>query len=139
MSVEAVLQSLLAGFPYLVLHFGLTLAIWLVGVWLYTLSTPYKELALIRQNNPAAAITLAGAMLGLAIPLAFAMAASVNAIDILVWGGVTILVQIVVFRAIDFVLRGLPGRVEAGEVGPAILVSATKLSVAAFNAAAVTG
>jgi putative membrane protein len=139
MSIDAVLQSLLAGFPYLMLHFGVTLAIWLAGVWLYTVSTPYRELTLIRQNNPAAAITLGGAMLGLAIPLAFAMAASVNVVDILIWGGVTILVQIVVFRAIDLVLRGLPKRVEAGEIGPAILVSATKLSVAAFNAAAVTG
>lgn len=139
MDFAPILQSLLAGFPYLLLHFGLTLAIWIVGVLLYAVSTPYHELNLIRQNNVAAAVTLSGAMLGLAVPLAFAMAASVSAADILVWGAVTIVVQILVYRAIDLVLRGLPKRVEAGEIGPAILVSAAKLSVAALNAAAVSG
>ncbi|MBO6835717.1 MAG: DUF350 domain-containing protein [Alphaproteobacteria bacterium] len=139
MEFAPILQSLLAGFPYLLLHFGLTLAIWIAGVVLYAYSTPYHELTLIRQNNVAAAVTLAAAMLGLALPLAFAMASSVNAADILVWGAVTVILQILVFRAIDLVLRGLPARIEAGEIGPAIMVSAAKLSVAAFNAAAVSG
>ncbi len=139
MEFAPILQSLLAGFPYLLLHFGLTLAIWIAGVVLYAYSTPYHELTLIRQNNVAAAVTLAAAMLGLALPLAFAMASSVNAADILVWGAVTVILQILAFRAIDLVLRGLPARIEAGEIGPAIMVSAAKLSVAAFNAAAVSG
>ena len=136
---EPILQSLLNGFPYLVLHFTLTLAIWLFGVWLYMISTPYREISLIRDNNVAAAVTLSGAMVGLAVPLAFAMAASINAADILIWGAVTILIQISVYRVIDLLLRGLPKRIEAGEIGPAILVTAAKLSVAAFNAAAVSG
>lgn len=136
---EPILQSLLSGFPYLALHFSLTLAIWLFGVWLYMISTPYREISLIRENNIAAAVTLSGAMIGLAVPLAFAMAASINAADILIWGAVTILIQITVYRVIDLLLRGLPKRIEAGEVGPAILLTAAKLSVAAFNAAAVSG
>lgn len=136
---EPILQSLLSGFPYLVMHFTLTLAIWLFGVWLYMISTPYREISLIRENNIAAAVTLSGAMIGLAVPLAFAMAASINAADILIWGAVTILIQISVYRVIDLLLRGLPKRIEAGEIGPAILVTAAKLSVAAFNAAAVSG
>lgn len=139
MEFTAVLQSLLAGFPFLITHFLLTVAIWLVGVSLYAWSTPYPELKLIRQNNAAAAISLGGAMIGLAVPLAFAMAASVNAADILVWGVVTMVLQIVVYRVIDLLMRGLPKRIEAGEIGPAILVVSAKLSVAAFNAAAVSG
>lgn len=134
-----ILQSLASGLPFLILHFGLTVGIWLAGVWIYAVSTPYHELKLIKEGNAAAAITLAGAMLGLAVPLAFAMAASVNAADILVWGAVTVIVQILVFRAIDIPLRGISKRIEAGEVAPAIVVSAAKLSVAAFNAAAVSG
>lgn len=139
MDFATVFQSLLAGFPFLISHFLLTVAIWLAGVALYAWSTPYPELKLIRENNVAVAVSLGGAMIGLAVPLAFAMAASVNAADILVWGVVTMVLQIIVYRVIDLLMRGLPKRIEAGEVGPAILVVAAKLSVAAFNAAAVSG
>ena len=134
-----ILQSLASGFPYLVMHFGVTVALWAIGVWLYIAITPYKEMALIRQNNVAAAVSLAGAMLGLAIPLAFAMAVSVSVADIIIWGIVTIFIQIAVYRVIDLLMRGLAKRVEANEIAPAIFVAAAKLSVAAFNAAAVSG
>ena len=139
MAFDAILQSLLSGFPFLILHFTVTVGIWLVGVWLYVLSTPYREMDLIRQNNPAAAITLSGAMLGLALPLGFAMAASVNVLDILIWGCVTVAIQIAVYRAVDLVLRDLPRRIAAGEIAAALTASAVKLSIAVFNAAAVSG
>ncbi|MEQ8441075.1 MAG: DUF350 domain-containing protein [Alphaproteobacteria bacterium] len=139
MDFQPILQSLASGFPYLILHFGLTVAIWGLGVWLYMLVTPYREMALIRQNNAAAAVSLSGAMLGLAIPLAFAMAVSVNAADIIVWGAVTVLLQLLVYRVIDLLMRGLAKRIEENEIAPAIFVGAAKLSVAAFNAAAVSG
>ncbi len=139
MAFDAILQSLLSGFPFLILHFTVTVGIWLVGVWLYVLSTPYREMDLIRQNNPAAAITLSGAMLGLALPLGFAMASSVNVLDILIWGCVTVAIQIAVYRVVDLVLRDLPRRIAAGEIAAALTASAVKLSIAVFNAAAVSG
>jgi putative membrane protein len=139
MDFATILQSLSAGFPYLVLHFSITVAIWVAGVALYMASTPYRELKLIRENNHAAAISLGGAMIGLAVPLAFAMAASVSAADILVWGALTIAIQVIVYRAIDLLMRGMPARIEAGEIAPAVLMVSAKLSVAAFNAAAVSG
>ena len=139
MNFDIILESVMTGFPFLFLHFALTVAIWLVAVWVYALSTPYAEMKLIRENNIAAAVTLGGAMLGLAIPLAFAMASSVSMADILVWGLISMSLQIVVYRVIDLVLRDLPRRIEAGEIAPAILATATKLSIAAFNAAAISG
>jgi len=139
MAFDAILQSLLSGFPFLILHFTVPVGIWLVGVWLYVLSTPYREMDLIRQNNPAAAITLSGAMLGLALPLGFAMASSVNVLDILIWGCVTVAIQIAVYRVVDLVLRDLPRRIAAGEIAAALTASAVKLSIAVFNAAAVSG
>lgn len=137
--MEAVLESLAAGFPILILHFAVTLTMLVVGISAYLWMTPFPELKLIREGNVAAAVSLAGAVISLAIPLAFAMAVSVNVFDIVVWGGVTLIVLLAVYRATDFLLKDLPKRIEAGEVGPAILLVSIKLGVSAINAAAVSG
>jgi len=133
------LQSFLAGFPNLLLHLGVTLGLLAGAAALYTRITPHDEIKLIRHGNVAAAISYSGAVLGLAIPLAFCMAASVSVWDILIWGVVTLLLQLLALRVIEAVMQGMSHRIEAGEVGPAILLFSVKLSVAAVNAAAVTG
>ena len=137
--MEAVLESLATGFPILMLHFLVTLTMLVIGITVYLWMTPFPELKLIREGNVAAAVSLAGAVLSLAIPLAFAMSVSVNVLDIVVWGGVTLIILLVVYRATDFLLKDVPRRIEAGEIGPAILLVSIKLGVAAIIAAAVSG
>lgn len=137
--MQAVLDSFLAGFPILMLHSGVTLAILVAGVFIYIWMTPWDELALIRDGNTAASVSLGGAILGLAVPLAFAMAASVSVYEILIWGPVTLVLQIVAYRIADLVMQGLPTRIEAGEMGAAVLLVSIKLAAAAINAAAVSG
>lgn len=137
--MQAVLDSFVAGFPILMLHSSVTMAILVAGVMLYIWITPWDEMALIRAGNTAAAISLGGAVIGLAIPLAFAMAASVSVYEILIWGPVTLLLQIIAFRIADLLLRDLPARIESGEIGAATLLVSIKLAVAAVNAAAVSG
>jgi putative membrane protein len=137
--MSAVLESFFAGFPILIGHFALTLAILAVGVAIYMWLTPYHELKLIKAGNTAAAVSLAGAVVGLALPLAFALAGSVNVFDILVWGVVTLIIQLAVYRFADFLLKGLPERIENDETGAAVLVVGVKLAVALLNAAAVAG
>ena len=106
---------------------------------LYTITTPHKDFALVREGNLAAAISLSGAILGLAIPLAFCMATSVSVAEIVIWGLLAVLVQILVFRLADLLLRDLSARIEGGELAPAVLLAGIKLSVAAINAAAISG
>ena len=137
--MEAMMASLGSGFPVLILHFGATLSILISGVVIYEWITPYPELKLVREGNNAAAIALSGAILSLAIPLAFSMAVSVSVLDILVWGGVTIFILLIVYRFIDFLLKDLPVRIENGEIGAAILLSGVKLAVAGITAAGVSG
>lgn len=137
--MEPVLQSFLTGIPVLLLHFAVTLAILSAGIAAYHLITPYHELRLIRAGNTAAALSFAGAIVGLAIPLAVCMASSVNLSDIVIWGVVTLLIQLLAFRIADLLLKGLPNRIESGEMGAAILVFAIKIAVALINAAAVSG
>ena len=137
--VDPVIESLITGFPVLILHFLIAVAIFAAGVIIYHLITPYHEIALIREGNLAASISFSGAVLGLGIPIAFCLAASVSALDTLIWGVVTLVIQLACYRIADWVLRDLPKRIVAGEVGPALWLASLKLSVAAINAAAVSG
>lgn len=137
--MEAVLESLTAGLPVLLLHFLVTVTMLAVGVVIYLWMTPYPELELIRNGNIAAAISLGAAILSLAIPLAFSMLVSVSVIDIIAWGLVTLAILLIVYRVIDFLMKDLPKRIEDGEMGPALLLASVKLGVAAITAAAVSG
>ncbi|HEX5379478.1 MAG TPA: DUF350 domain-containing protein, partial [Phenylobacterium sp.] len=87
----------------------------------------------------AAALSLAGVMVGLSIPLAVSLHASTSLIEIAVWGASTVVVQLLVFRMVDMVLRGLPQRIQQGEVAAAALLVGAKLSTAIILAAAVAG
>ena len=137
--MDAVLQSFLTGFPVLLMHFLVTIGMLVVGVAVYIWITPHKDLALVREGNIAAAISLSGAILGLAIPLAMSMSVSVNVGDIVIWGLLTLIIQLIVFRLSDLILPGLSARIEAGEVAAAMMLSAMKLAAAAVTAAAVSG
>ena len=137
--MDAAIQSFLAGIPFLLSHFGVTALMLVIGVFIYMWITSHDERALIREGNTAAAISLAGAILGLAIPLAFCMASSVNVYDIVIWGIVTLVIQLATFWIIDIWLRDLSKRIEEGQVGTSILLVSVKLAVASINAAAVSG
>ncbi len=137
--MDPVIQSFLAGFPVVMLHSSVTLVILAIAIFLYIKITPYDEIALIRSGNTAAAISLAGAIIGFALPLAFAMTSSVNIFEILIWGPVSLILQLIAYRITDVLLSDLPKRIVAGEVGPSILLVSIKVAVAAINAAAVTG
>ena len=136
--MDAVFQSFLVGFPILILHSSVTLAMLAMGIFLYIKITPYDEIELVRAGNSAAAASLAGAIIGLAVPLAFSMASSVTVWELLIWGSVTLFLQLIAFRLTDLMLRDLPKRITDGEMGAALLLISIKLAVAAINAAAVT-
>ena len=137
--MDGAIQSFLTGIPFLLTHFGVTIVMLVVGAFIYIKITSHDEMALIRDGNNAAAVSLSGAILGLAIPLAFCMANSVNVYDIVIWGLVTLVIQLVTFWIIDLWLRDLSRKIEDGQVGTAILLASVKLAVASINAAAISG
>ena len=139
LKMDGAIQSFLSGIPFLLTHFGVTIVMLVVGALIYIKITSHDEMALIRDGNNAAAVSLSGAILGLAIPLAFCMANSVNVYDIVIWGLVTLVIQLVTFWIIDLWLRDLSRKIEVGQVGTAILLASVKLAVASINAAAISG
>src|SRR5256714_3839897 len=85
------------------IYLVVALALLAAFTWLYDKVTPYDELTLIRNGNTAAAIAYSGAIIGVALPLASAVAHSVNPIDMFIWGVFALLVQVLVY----FVVRRL--------------------------------
>ena len=128
-----------AGFPLALLHAATTLAILVAGAGLYVVLTPHREIALIREGNAAAALAFAGVLAGLALPLAAAMTASASLLEIIMWGAPTVGVQLLVFRIVDVMLHGLPGRIREGEMSAAVLLAGAKFASAIVLAAAVAG
>ncbi len=132
-------QAFATGFPITLLHAGVTLLMLVLGSVLYAFMTPHKEITLIREGNSAAALSLGGVFVGLAIPLAVSLKASTSVVEIMIWGAATIAVQLLVFRVTDMILKGLPERIQEGEVAAAALLVGAKLGVALILAAAVAG
>ena len=137
--MNAAWNSVVTGFPVLLLQLAVTTGIFFAGLVIYFSLTPYRELRLLREGNVAAATVLAGEMLALAVPLAAMLAHSANVPDILLWGAVTIILQLVAAAAVAVVLRQLPAAIERGEVASALVVAAAQLSAGILNAAAMSG
>ena len=132
-------QAFATGFPILMLHLVTTFGLLALGATVYALLTPWREIALIRQGNPAAAVAFAGVLVGLAVPLAVSLSVSTSIRDIAIWGVATVVLQLLAFRVVDFLLHGLPQRIEKGETSAAVVLAGAKLSTALILAAALTG
>jgi len=80
-------------------------------------------------------ITQLGAIVGLAIPIASCLASSISLFDLILWGVVALILQLLTYRIIDMILRDIPGRIQNDEAGAAIVLIASKLAVAMLLAA----
>jgi putative membrane protein len=133
------IQAFATGFPLTLMHAAVTVAILFAGATAYVLLTPHKEIALIREGNTAAAVSLGGVLVGLAMPLAVSLRASTTVIDVALWGVATVVVQLLIFRLVDLVLHGLPRRIQDGEMAAAAMLVGAKIATALILAAAVAG
>ncbi len=138
-TLGAVLGTLQTGLPTLLLQFATTLALLAIGVLCYTAITPFREWRLVRDGNLAAGIVLAGAVVALAIPLAATLATSLVTLDILLWGLVALVLQLVTFGIVALLMAGLRHMIEAGNVAAAFLLVGIQIAVALLNAGAMAG
>ena len=136
---SAEVQAFASGFPVMVMHLVVTLLLLAAGATVYALMTPWKEVALIRDGNPAAALAFAGVLLGLAIPLAISLSVSTSVRDIAIWGVATLVLQLLAFRVVDLLLTGLPQRIKEGQIAAAVVLVGAKLATAVVLSAALTG
>ena len=128
----------IGGLDDFVAYFATALALVAVFLRVYTWVTPYREVALIRQGNVAAALSLSGALLGFVIPLASAIAHSVAWWDMLLWGGVALVVQLLWYFAVRILVPNLARDIPAGKTAQGLFLGAGSLAVGILNAASMT-
>jgi putative membrane protein len=104
----------------------------------YVRVTPYREFALIRGGNAAAAASVSGSLLGFVLPLASAVIHSVNPWDMAIWAVVALVVQIVVYLVVRALMPGIVRHIPEGRVGAGVILGAVSLAAGILNAACMT-
>ena len=128
----------LATLPNFLAYLATAIVLLVAFVTIYLYVTPYDEIALIRSNNTAAAISLSGALLGFAMPIANVIAHSDTLLDLAVWGVVAGVVQLLAWGVARVALPQLQENIAAGRTAPATFVAALSITVGLLNAACMT-
>ena len=136
---RSVVDALGAGLPVLLMQMVATLALLGAGIAVYVRITPFDESALVAQGNTAGGITLGGSMVALAIHLAATLASSHSVIDIVMWGLIAVIFQLIAFALATVFIKNLKAQIEAGNVAAATSLVGVQLAVALVNAAAMAG
>jgi len=127
---DPVISSLPAFAGYFATAVGL-LAVFLA---LYVFVTPYSELTLIREGNIVAAISLAGAIIGYALPIAVSVAASHNIVVMIGWGVVACVVQLMAYIVARLALPQLVLNIPQGKIASGIFLASLSLGIGILNA-----
>lgn len=127
---EPVLNSLpaFAGF------FATAIVLLAVFIGLYIFVTPYSELRLIGEGNAAAAVSLGGAVVGFALPIAVAVVVSHNLYTMIGWGVVAGLVQLLTYSAARLALPTINHNIPQGKVASGVFLASLSIGVGILNA-----
>jgi putative membrane protein len=132
------LPKMLTLLPAFFAYFALAAVLLVVFLLIYVNVTPYDEISLIRQGNTAASISLSGALLGFALPVANVIAHSDSLGDLAAWGAIAGVIQLLTYLVARFALPQLGEDIPAGKIAPAIFLAALSLTVGLTNAACMT-
>lgn len=130
-------DPILAALPAFGLYFATAVALLAGFCIVYAILTPYSELALIRAGNVAAAVSLAGALIGICLPIAVAVVASHNLVLMLGWGLTACVVQLLVFVVTRIVIPQIVQDIPADRLASAIFLAALSIGIGIVNAACI--
>jgi putative membrane protein len=132
------LRFSLSGFDDFLLYFGLSIGFVVLYLAIYVHATPYREFALIREGNAAAAASLSGSLIGFVLPLASAVVHSVNPWDMALWAAIALAVQIVVYLVVRLLVPDVVRHIPEGKVGAGVFLGVASLAAGILNAACMT-
>jgi putative membrane protein len=125
----------LSTLPAFLAYLGSALALTVLFSFLYTLSTPHAEWRLMRQGNLSASLAFGGALIGFVLPLSSVISHSVSLVDMVLWGAIALVVQLLAFFAARLLIPGLPAKIEGDQRGAATIVAVFFVAVGLLNAA----
>ncbi len=131
-------SGLLTDMSEFLAFFVVSLVLVIVFVAVYTNVTRHSEIKLIKENSVAAAVAFSGSMIGFALPLASAMISSSTILEMIVWGVIALIVQIVVYLLVRLPMPRVSERIENNEIAAGMWLGASSLAAGILNAASMT-
>lgn len=128
----------LSGLASFALYFSASVMLLALFAVIYSQVTPYREFALIREGNIAAACSMGGALLGFAQPLARLISQSVDFVDMLIWAGIALIVQVLTYLVIRVLFPKLVADIPAGKISKGLILGLVSIAVGMLNAACMT-
>jgi len=130
--------SFLTNLSEFLIFFVVAAALTILFVVIYTRVTRHNEIALIKKNSAAAAAAFSGSLIGFALPLARTMINSVPVLQMVLWGVVGLIVQVLVYLLIRLPMPRISKRIEDNEVAAGIWLGSCSIVAGILNAAAMT-
>lgn len=126
------------GFDDFLIYLAISSVLLAVFIAIYVRITPYREISLIREGNMAAAFSLSGTLLGMVVPLANAVEYSVGPVDLMIWGSIALIVQLLVFIIARIALPNIAQDIPAGKQASGFFLGVISLAAGLLNAACMT-
>jgi putative membrane protein len=120
------------------LHLLTAVALVMAFFVIYTRITPYNEVALIRQGNHAAALSLGGTLIGFSLTIASALLHTPDYYQFLGWAGGAMLAQVLVFHIATRLLNMSKDQIEANNAAFGGLLGALSICIGLVNAGAIS-
>ena len=121
------------------LYFLVALAFWMAALFFYVKVTPYSEFALVREGNLAAAVSLSGTALGMALPLASLAIHAVSIADLAFWALIALMAQLALWFGLrKCVLPELEQAITTGKLAPAVVLGGFSIALGLLNAASLS-
>jgi putative membrane protein len=131
-------DSFLAVLGTFSMHLAAGVLLMIAFLILYMRATPHEEVTLIREGNTAAAVGLAGAILGFAIALSRSISISAGIQETIVWGLIALLVQVGGHYLVRLMFPDFQAEIEKGSMPAAVILATTGVALGLLNAASMT-
>ena len=120
-----------------ILYLSTSLVLWTASLWIYKKITPYNEIQLIKEGNLSAALAYGGVALGLAAPLSSLAVHAVSLVDMAMWAGVALVIQLVLHAVLSKVID-VRQAVPDGNKAVGLVLGMLSLGIGIINAACLT-
>ncbi|MCG8511379.1 MAG: DUF350 domain-containing protein [Rhodospirillales bacterium] len=131
-------EVFLASLSEFLIFFVISAVLVILFILIYTRITRHNEIELIKQNSTAAAVAFSGSLIGFALPLASTVISSQTVLDLLLWGAIALIVQVLVYMLIRLPMPRISQRIEDNEVAGGIWLGSASLVAGILNAACMT-
>jgi putative membrane protein len=125
---------MLEAYAYLI-HMLAGLLLMSVFFVVYTKITPFDEIALIRKGDVAAALSLAGGMIGFCLTLVSSILHNDTLLTFVIWGSAAMAIQALSYLCIARILPQMNESIENNNIAMGVLMGTISLVVGMINAA----